>query len=506
MMKAIRRGGLDWRVIMTNLKQHRFVWLLPISSAILALAGCAVGPNYKKPTVDVPGMYRGTTAPEVVSTGEMQQQSAKTETPKAAQTPTSVSLGQEKWWEVFQDPELQNLIRTALQKNYDVRIAATRVLEAQAQLGITRADQFPSVEGGGAMANQQTPPSGRIPSYEATAGQLTVSAAWNLDFWGKYRRATEAARATLLSNEWARKQVISTLVANVATSYFQLRQLDLQLEISKRTLDSRKESLQLTQTKEQYGVSTQLDVRQAEQLVYTAETEITSLEQQITQQENNLNILLGNNPGDIPRGLTLAQQPHAPEIPVGIPSSLLERRPDIREAEQNLIAANAQIGVARAAYFPQISLTADAGFQSSALKNLFSGPAGLWSMAGSFTQPIFEGGRIKNNVRLAEAQREQMLLTYQQTIQGAFRDVSNALVAYRKTHEFTVEQEHLVESAQDAARLSQERFQGGYTDYLEVLTNETNAFSAELNLAQARSNELLALVQMYQALGGGWQV
>ncbi len=502
---GLGHAGRDWRLTMTNLKQQRLLLAVPLLSAALALAGCAVGPNYKKAAVDVPGMYRGAAAPEPASTGQVQQHQPATHATQTSQTPTSASLGDEKWWEVFQDPELQNLIRMALQKNYDVRIAATRVLEAQAQLGITHADQLPSLQGGAAMANQQSPPSGRIPSYKTTQGQLTASAAWNLDFWGKYRRATEAARANLLSSEWARKQVIATLVANVASSYFQLRQLDLQLDISKRTLDSRKESLQLTQTKEQYGVSTDLDVRQAEQLVYTAETEITDLERQITQQENNLSILLGNNPGDIPRGLALTQQPHAPEIPVGIPSSLLERRPDIRDAEQNLIAANAQIGVARAAYFPQIALTADAGFQSSALNSLFTGPAALWTMAGSLTQPIFEGGKLKNNVRLAEAQREQMLLTYQQTIQGAFRDVSNALIAYRKTREFTAEQERLVESAQVAARLSQERFQAGATDYLEVLTNETNAFSAELNLAQARGNELLSLVQMYQALGGGWQ-
>jgi multidrug efflux system outer membrane protein len=270
-------------------------------------------------------------------------------------------------------------------------------------------------------------------------------------------------------------------------------------------LSSRKDSLQLTQTLEQHGISTLLDVRQAEQLVHTAETEVTDLERQISQQENAISILLGNNPGDIPRGLELTEQPHAPDIPAGIPSALLERRPDIREAEQSLIAANAQIGVARAAYFPEISLTGNAGFQSSALESLFTGPAGVWTMVGSLSQPIFEGGRLKNNVRLAEAQRQQLLLTYQQTIQGAFRDVSNALVAYRKNREFRMEQEQLVASAQDAARLSQVRFKAGTTDYLEVLTNETNSFNAQLGLAQAQGNELTAMVQLYQSLGGGWQ-
>jgi multidrug efflux system outer membrane protein len=281
--------------------------------------------------------------------------------------------------------------------------------------------------------------------------------------------------------------------------------LDLELEISKRTLSSRRDSLQLTQTLEQHGINSLLDVRQSEQLVYTAAAEVPDLERQITQEENAISILLGRNPGDIPRGLKLTEQPHAPEVPVGLPSSLLERRPDILQAEENLIAANAQIGVARAAYFPQISLTGTAGYQSVALSNLFSGPAGVWNVVASVSQPIFEGGRLKSNVRFAEAQRKQLILTYQQAIQGAFRDVSNALVAYRKNREFRIQQEHLVESAQDAARLSEVRFKAGTTDYLEVLTNNTNYFSAELNLAQAEGNELVALVQLYQALGGGWE-
>jgi len=270
-------------------------------------------------------------------------------------------------------------------------------------------------------------------------------------------------------------------------------------------LSSRQDSLELTKTLEQHGINTLLDVRQSEQLVYTAASEVPDLERQIAQQENAISILLGNNPGDIPRGLKLTEQPHAPEVPLGLPSALLERRPDIREAEQNLIAANAQIGVARSAYFPQISLTANAGFESAALTNLFTGPAGVWTIAGTLTQPIFEGGRLKSGVRLAEAQHEQLLLTYQQAIQGAFRDVSNALVAYRKNREFRIQQQNLVESARDAARLSELRFKAGSTDYLEVLTNETNSFSAELALAQAQGNELNALVQLYQALGGGWE-
>lgn len=481
-----------------NMTQRMAVSLLALASSVAVWNGCAVGPNYKRPTVSVPVTYRGAAAEE---SPESSQPSA---TPAPAQ-PSAASLGDEKWWDVFQDPELQNLIRTALKNNYDVRIAATRVLEAKAQLGITRADQYPSLGVGGSIADQRSPQIGPIPSYEVSLGQLTASAAWNLDFWGRYRRATESARANLLANEWAQKQVMSTLVANVATSYFQLRQLDLELEISKRTLGSRSESLKLTQTLEQHGINSMLDVRQSEQLVYTAAEEVPDFERQISQQENAISILLGRNPGDIPRGLKLTEQPHAPEVPAGLPSAMLERRPDIREAEQNLVSANAQIGVARSAYFPQISLTGSAGFETPALTSLFTGPAGVWTFGASLTQPIFEGGRIKNNVRFTEAQREQFLLSYQQTIQGAFRDVSNALVAYQKDREFRVQQEQLLNSAQDAAHLSEVRFKAGTTDYLEVLTNETNSFSAELGLAQAQGNELIALVQLYQSLGGGWQ-
>jgi multidrug efflux system outer membrane protein len=471
--------------------------------AIAGLAGCTVGPNYKRPAVNVPLAYR--TVPADAPAGDHPPVGPSAQQPAAA-APTPVkSFGEENLSAVFQDRELQNLIRTALKNNYDVRIAATRVLQAQAQLGITRADQFPSLGVGGNITSQQSPKEGPIPAYEVTLGQVSASAAYNIDFWGKYRRATEAARASLLANEWAQKEVMATLVANLATAYFQLRQFDLELEISQRTLASRKDSLQLTKTLEQHGFDSLLDVRQSEQLVYTASSEIPDLQRQIAQQENAISILLGNNPGDVPRGLKLTEQPHAPEVPAGLPSSLLERRPDIHEAEQNLIAANANIGVARAAFYPQISLTATAGYESAALSDLFTGPAGLWTMAASLTQPIFEGGRLKSNLRLTEAQRDEMTLTYQQTIQGAFRDVSNALIAYRKNQEFRVQQELLVESARDAAKLSEGRFKAGTTDYLEVLTNDTNAFNAELSLAQAQGNELVALVQLYQALGGGWE-
>jgi len=459
--------------------------VVPLLAGLL-LSGCTIGPNYKRPTVAVPPAYRGI-APDA---------SAQTE---------SASLGDEKWWDVFHDEQLRSLVRTALQQNYDLRIAASRILEARAQLGITRADQFPTVSGGAAITDVRTAQSKFLPAFETSTGQVNASAGWELDFWGKYRRATEAARANLLATEWARQEVASTLVANVAAAYFQLRALDLQLEISKRTLDSRQESLRLTRLLANGGSTSLLDVRQAEQLVFTASAEIPALEQQIEQQENFLSILLGRNPGNIARGQTLTEQHHPPEVPSGLPSSLLERRPDIRQAEQQLVAANAEIGVARAAYFPQISLNGNGGFQSSALTNLFTGPAGAWSFGASLTQPIFTAGKISSGVRLAEARQQTATLFYQQSIQGAFRSVSDALIGYRKTREFSSHQQELFESAQDAARLSHMRYNGGVTGYLEVLTNETNSFSAELGLVQARLNELLALVQLYEALGGGWQ-
>ena len=455
-------------------------------SAALLLSGCTVGPNYKRPVVAVPPTYRGAVPDET------------------AQTDTA-TLGDQKWRDIFQDEQLRALIRTALQQNYDVRIAASRVLEANAQLGITRADQFPALSAGAGIGDVRTAQAKFLPKFETSIGQVNLSAAWELDFWGKFRRATEAARANLLASKWARQEVVSTLVANVADAYFQLRALDLQLEISKRTLDSRQESLHLTRILANGGATSLLDVRQAEQLVFTAGAEIPALEQQVEQQENFLSILLGQNPGDIPRGQTLTEQRQPSQVPPGLPSSLLERRPDIRQAEEQLVAANAEIGVARAAYFPDVSLSGSGGFQSSALTNLFSGPAGAWSFGASLAQPIFTGGRLRSGVRLAEAQQQTATLFYQQSIQEAFRSVSDALVAYRKTREFRAQQELLFESAKDAARLSQMRYTGGATGYLEVLTNETNAFSAELGLVQARLNELLALVQLYEALGGGWQ-
>ena len=449
----------------------------------LLLAGCAMHPKYKRPEVNVPVVYRD-------------------ETLSGAQ---GNSLGDAKWWEVFQDQELQKLIRTALQENYDVRIAASRIEQARAQLGVTHSNQYPTVSGGAAATTLRSPKNKLQQEYQINAEQLNVSVSWELDFWGKFRSATEAARAQLLATEWGRRSVLSSLVANVAFGYFQLRELDLELEISKRTLTSRQQSLHLVSTQEQGGTVSLLDVRQAEQLVYTASSQIPDIERRIAQEENFLSILLGRYPGPIPRGQTLTEQFHAPQIPAGIPSGLLARRPDIVQAEQQLIALNAQIGVARAAYFPQIVLTGSGGTQSSALDALFTGPAGLWKFAATLAQPIFTAGRIRSNVKLAEAQQQDAALAYQQTVQEAFREVSDALIGYQKAQEVREQLRLLTASAADGSHLSALRYNGGATSYLEVLTSETNYFSAELSLAQARASELQAMVQLYQALGGGWQ-
>jgi multidrug efflux system outer membrane protein len=451
------------------------------------LAGCTVGPKYQRPAIDSPGAYRG-------------------ESPSQSSAPSRESLGNEKWRDVFQDPVLQQLIRTALQQNYDVRVAAARVLQAQAQLGITRANQFP-MAGAGAQAFSERNPkiSSAFPSYETNVAELDLSVIWNLDFWGKYRRQTEAARASLLASEWGRRAVLSSVVSSVATAYFQLRELDLALEVSKNTLASRQNSLRLTNVLAKNGSASMLDVRESEQLVYSAAETIPDFERQIAQQENSLSILLGENPSDIPRGRQLTEQPNPPTIPEGLPSDLLERRPDIREAEENLVAANAQIGVAKAAYFPNISLTGTAGVESYDLAKLFTGSAGLWNTAASLTQPVFEAGGLRSGVRLAEAQQQQMLLAYKQTIVQAFQQVSDSLVAYQKNREYREQQELLTSTAQDTERLSDVLYQHGGASYLQVLTSETNSFAAELNLAQAQLNERLALVQLYNALGGGWQ-
>lgn len=454
----------------------------------VALAGCRLGPNYQRPKVDVPPAYRGPAA-----------------TPPA--NPSAESLGNEKWWDVFHDPVLQQLIRTALKQNYDVRIAATRVLQAQSQLGITRSNQFPVVSAGANLLDERNPKiNSFFPTYELHTVELDVSVIWNLDFWGKYRRETEAARDNVLATEWGQRGVITSVVSSVATAYFQLRDLDLALEISQRTLASRQNSLRLTEVLAKYGSASKLELRQAQELVDTAAESIPDFERQIKQQEDLISDLLGQNPGAIPRGLPLTEQPAPSAVPPGLPSELLERRPDVREAEANLMAANADIGVAKADFFPNIPLTATGGLESYALDRFFSfAQAGLYNASLSATQTIFQAGALRAGLRLSQAQEQQMLLAYQQTIKQALREVSDALIAYQKDREFLARQESLTAEAADADQLSYVLYRHGGASYLQVLTSETNYFAAELNLAQAQLNERLALVQLYNALGGGWQ-
>jgi outer membrane protein, multidrug efflux system len=458
--------------------------LLFLAIAVL-LSGCAVGPNYKRPTVNVPTDYRGA---------------------MPAQPATVASLGNEKWWDVYRDPVLTQLIHTALQRNYDVRIAATRVLEAQDQLGIVRANQFPAASlGAGVLSQQNAKVSNQFPAYQVNAGELNLSAIWNLDFWGKYRRQTEAARAQMLATKWGQGAVMSSFVANVATAYFQLRALDSELEIAKRTLGSRQQSLHLTQTLFSNGSASDLDLSQSEQLVYTASETIPDLERQIQQLENQLSILLGQNPGPVARGRALTEQPVPDAVPVGLPSELLERRPDVHQAEENIVAANAQIGVAKAAFFPSISLTGTGGLESNQLSRFISAPSQTWSGAFSVTQPIFEGGALRSQLKLSRAQYQEAVLSYQQTMQNSLEQVSNALIATQKNREFREQQEMLTGAAQRTDQLSEVLYKNGGASYLQVLTAETNYFSAELTLVQAELNERLALVQLYQSLGGGWQ-
>jgi outer membrane protein, multidrug efflux system len=456
-----------------------------VAALFLATAGCAtVGPDYKRPVVTPPDAFRGAPAGDA----------------------GVASIGDARWETLFQDEPLRELIASVLKDNYDLQVAAARMLQAQAQFGIVRSNQFPTVNAEASAQGQRT----SILSTDREAStvgvvQLGASVAWELDFWGKYRRATEAARAQILATEWGRRAVVTSLIGQTANGYYTLRALDLELTIAKRTLDTRLESLRLTQVREQGGATSLVDVRQAEQLVYGAQSEIADLNRQIEQQENFISVLRGQNPGPIPRGLGLTEQPQPPELPAGLPSALLERRPDIQQAEQLIVATNAQIGVAKAAYFPQITLTGSGGVASTALTALFTGSGAAWAAAASLVQPIFTAGRTRSQVALAEAQRQEAVAVYLQAIQQAFREVSDALVEYQRTRELRESQILLVRSAQDARRLADLRYQGGAASYLEVLDSDTRLFVAELGLVRAQLGELAAFVEIYRALGGGWQ-
>jgi multidrug efflux system outer membrane protein len=444
-----------------------------------------MGPNYHKPVVQTPAAFR-----DLRENPQAQAQAA--------------SYADLPWWQVFQDPQLQELIRTALKQNYDLQLATERINAGRAQLAITRSRLFPQVQGNGDFSG------GKDKNVRARSNFLTLTAdaAFQLDFFGRLRRATEAARAQLLATEDAKQTIALTLVSDVASDYFALLQHDLELQIARNTVKTQEGSVKLTTLRLGHGVATKLDVLQAQQVLDSANAQIPDLERQIGQEEDAISILLGNYPQGVPRGLPLAEQALPPEVPPGVPSSLLERRPDIREAEQNLIAANAVIGVARAEFFPQISLTGSGGGafgRSSIFSSMIGSQTGIWSYGMQVSQPIFTGGALRGNLHLAESQHQQALLEYKQAIQRAFGDVSDALIAYQKLHEVRVAQEQLVRDLEESVRLSILRYQGGTTNYLEVLDGQRSLFSAELTLAQARGNEYQSLVQLYRALGGGWQ-
>jgi multidrug efflux system outer membrane protein len=451
------------------------------------LSGCKVGPNYVRPEVTAPPAFRGADEATVSSDGK-------------------TSLGDEQWSAVYQEPELQELIRKALVNNYDVRIAAQHVLEQQAQVRITRSQEFPTVSIGGTAIGASLPSSlgTQIPS-PLVNGSFSVSAAWIPDFWGLYRRQTEAARAQLLTQTWAQRAVRLTLIQQVASSYLAIRALDRQLEITKQTIKVRQDSLELTKTLEGGGSVPLSDVRQAEQLFYTATSQVPQIEQQIQQTENSIALLLGENPGPITHTDPNALTPPPQDPPTGVPSQLLERRPDIQQAEATLIAANAQIGVARAQFFPNLSISGSAGVGGDSLSSIFDTAGKTIYGIGTLTQPLFAGGKLRGQLELSEQTKQEMVLNYQKTIAQAFRDVSNALIALKKEREYREQQEKLVAAAEDAVRLARVRYQGGSTGYLEVLTTDSNLFAAQLNLVTAQQNEALTIVQLYSALGGGWQ-
>jgi multidrug efflux system outer membrane protein len=450
-------------------------------------ASCTLGRDYKRPAIETPSTYR----------------SAPAET-------SAASLADLQWFELFRDETLTGLVKTALQENFELRIAAERVLQARAAYGIMRADQFPSVGASADMIAARSSQRGAnrgIPAgvdTDVSYTQAGFSLQWELDVWGRLRRLSEAARAQYLATEEARHGVITTLVADVSETYLALRALDLELEIATRTRDVANDSLRLTETRRASGVASGLDVRQAEQLLFTATGQIASIEREITQAENALSLLLGHLPGDVPRGRPLEALQAPPAVPAGLPSALLERRPDIRRAEQELVAANAQIGAAKAEYFPRISLTGFFGAQSRALTDLLSGPARLASASVGAAAPVFNAGRTRGNVRLAEAIHREALVNYQRVIYTAFRDVSDGLAAYAKTSEQRTQQERLVEALGAASQLARQRYQGGIDSYLPVLDAQRNLFQGELELARLRQQQLASVVLLYRALGGGW--
>jgi multidrug efflux system outer membrane protein len=459
---------------MTNLKKFAVILLLLFACA------CKLGPNYTRPATTVPAEYRGL--------------------PPGPQ-PTGEQFGDMKWWAVFQDDALQNLIKAALKNNYDLRIAATRILQAQANLGITRANQYPQLNGTGAIVNERNNFYPSAPTF----GILGLQLSYIVDFWGQFRRATEAAQAQLLGTEYGQNVVRTTLVASVADNYFLLRAYDSQLTYANDTVAVDREILRLNEIRFKGGEAAIMEVYQAQVLLQAAQAQAIDLQRLIEQTENNISVLLGENPGPIIRGLDVVAQRLLPEVPAGLPSALLERRPDVRVAEENLVAANANVGVAKANFFPQFTLTSSFGSMSTALSAFTAGPGTFWSAGLQAAQPLFQGGRIRSQYRLAWAQRDEAELTYKKTVNQAFADVSNSLVGYAQARQYRMKLEEQTNTYSAAARLANVRFQGGVTSFLEVQYNEQQYFDSQLALSQAWYSELANYVALYQALGGGWQ-
>jgi NodT family efflux transporter outer membrane factor (OMF) lipoprotein len=449
--------------------------LLIICIAVVS-TGCMVGPNYKRPAVPVPAEFRA---------GETQ--------------PSQTSLRDTKWFDVFQDDTLRGLIKDALVSNHDIRIATQRVLQSQGQLMATRSAVFPQFNGQlSAWRNGVTAPA------ESAGGGFGV-ASWEIDLFGKLRRANEAARADLLASEENRNAVMQALIAQVASAYFDLREYDAELVYVKESIVTRVESVKLVAARLDGGVSNQLELDQSRTLVHSAQANEALLEKAREQTENLINYLLARPPGEVARGKSLVEQPQPPQVPAGLPSALLERRPDVRMAEQQLIAANARVGVAKAAFFPSINLTAAGGFQSTDLLGIVNRAGAAYTMNGAVDLPIFDAGRRMGNYKTAKADHEELLINYQKAVDGALRDVSDALIGYQKNRQYTESQKLLAETLRDQSRLASARYEGGVSSYLEVLDTERQRLTAEQDLAQSQRDVLTSLVQVYKALGGGWQ-
>ena len=466
--------------------------LLVIVTALL-LSSCAVGPNYQRPQIATPAQFRGATAPAPDPNADGAVKSLADLSPS----------------DLFHDPTLAALLKTALSQNNDLRIAVERVLEARSQYGITRSAIFPSLDAQGQYDAARPSTIGSttfLPAdinLAASYTQTGFSLSWEADVWGRLRRLTEAARAQYLATEAGHRAVVSTVIADVSTDYVNLLELDKELEIARNTRGAAERGLALTDLRHQRGAATGLDVRQAQELLYTATAQIAATERQIGETEDALSLLLGQNPAAITRDAKLDNLPESTTIPAGLPSALLERRPDIVQAEDTLIAANAQVGAAKALWFPQITLTGFLGGQSRSLSGLFTAPGRQWSIAPTADLSIFNAGRIRSNVHLAEATKREMIATYQKAIQNAFREVSDALIDHDRNLQQRKQEELFVAALQDADRLSRMRYEGGLDSYLQVLDAERNLFQGQLALARLRRDELVSVVQLYRALGGG---